>query len=356
MKTAAKNTSGREIVISRVIAAPRALVWEAWTNPALVVKWWGPRGFTNTTKRHEFRVGGAWEHVMHGPDGTNYPNKSIFKEILPQERIVFSHGGGREDGEIPGTNFTATWTFEIVDAEKTKVTGRLLFSTAAARDHVVREFGAIEGSKQTLERLSEQIAAMRSEPFVIAREFDAPRDLVWRVWTEREHFTRWFGPKGFKMNFPKFDLRSGGMMHYSMLTPDGKEMWGKALYREIAPPEKIVYVNSFSDKNGGITAHPMSPSWPLQLLTVITLVEKNGQDDRHRELASARCDTHGNRDLQRRPRRHVGRLGGHVRTTHRLSCKNQKSRVNFACVNKFNPTADVLSCPFQTCLEKNPLN
>ena len=274
----ADSTSDREIVLSRVFHAPRALVWEAWTKPEHVVKWWGPRGFTTETRRHEFRVGGTWEHTMVGPDSTRFPNKSIFKEIVPQERVVYSHGGGREDGEIPGANFLATWTFETLDDGKTKVTGRMVFPSAATRDHVVKEFGAIEGGKQTLERLGEQLAAMQSKPFVITREFAAPRDLVWKVWTEREHFTRWFGPKGVANTMVKFELRPGGMCHYYMTTPDGKKMWGKAVYREIVPPTKLVWINSFSDENAGITRHPfVKDPWPLQLLTVVTFAENAGK-------------------------------------------------------------------------------
>jgi uncharacterized protein YndB with AHSA1/START domain len=197
---------------------------------------------------------------------------------VPPERIVYSHGGGREDGDIPGANFVATWTFEALDAERTRVTGRMLFPSAAAREHVVREFGAVEGGRQTLERLGEQLAAMQCEPFVIAREFDAPRDLVWRAWTEREHFSRWFGPKGFKTNLVKFDLRPGGMTHYSQTAPNGAELWGKAVYREIVPPEKLVWVNSFSDKDGGTTRHPFTKDpWPLQMLTVVTFAENAGK-------------------------------------------------------------------------------
>lgn len=270
-------TADREIIISRTFHAPRALVWDAWTKPEHVVKWWGPRGFTTETKRHEFQVGGAWEHTMVGPDGTRFPNKSIFKEIVPQERIVYSHGGGREDGDIPGANFTATWTFEALDGGKTRVTGRMLFPSAAARDHVVKAFGAIEGGKQTLERLGEQLAAMQSKPFVITREFAAPRDLVWKVWTEREHFTRWFGPKGMAVTLVQFDLRPGGMCHYFMAMPDGKKLWGKAAYREIVPPTKLVWINSFSDENAGTTRHPFTTGWPLQMLTVVTFAENAGK-------------------------------------------------------------------------------
>lgn len=276
MKTTAEDTSDREIIISRVLHAPRELVWQAWTDPKHVVHWWGPRGFTDTTKRHEFRVGGVWEHVMHGPDGANYPNKSTFKEIVPMERITFLHGGGRDEG--PGATFVATWTFETVEGNKTRLTGRLVFPTPAARDFVVKEFGAIEGGKQTLERASEYVASMQSKPFIISREFAAPREVVWKAWTERAQFEQWFGPKGMKTEMLKFDLRPGGLTHYTQTTPDGTVLWGKAVYREVVPPTKLVWINSFSDKDAGITRHPFSKDpWPLQLLTVVTFAEKTGK-------------------------------------------------------------------------------
>jgi uncharacterized protein YndB with AHSA1/START domain len=166
MSTPSADTpSDREIVISRIFDAPRELVWQAWTDPLHVVKWWGPRGFSTTIRKMDFRVGGVWEHVMRGPDGANYPNKSTFKEIVPLERITYSHGGGREQG--PGASFTATWTFETVDGGKTRLTGRMVFPTAEARDLVVREFDAIEGGRQTLERLAEYLPEMQSRPVAI---------------------------------------------------------------------------------------------------------------------------------------------------------------------------------------------
>ncbi len=275
--TAPKTPADNEIILTRVLHAPRELVWRAWTEPQHVAQWWGPRGFTTTTKRHDFRVGGYWEHVMHGPDGANYPNKSKFVEIVPQERITYAHGGGHEDG--PGATFTATWTFEAVEGDKTRLTGRMVFPSKDARDFVVKEFGAIEGGRQTLERAAEYVATLQTKPFVIAREFAAPRELVWRAWTEPAHFSQWFGPKGFaKMTLVKFDLRPGGMIHYSMPTPAGTTMWGRALYREVVPPTKLVWINSFSDKDAGITPHPFSKDpWPLQLLTVVTFVENAGK-------------------------------------------------------------------------------
>ena len=97
---------------------------------------------------------------MHGPDGANYPNKSLFKEVVKPERIVYSHGGGRENG--PGASFVATWTFDAMAVAKTRVTIRMVFPSPAERDFVVKEFGAIEGGKQTLERLGEYLAKIKS--------------------------------------------------------------------------------------------------------------------------------------------------------------------------------------------------
>src|SRR5437868_11303305 len=101
--SASSAESDREIVISRIFDAPRELVWQAMTDPEHVVHWWGPRGFSTTIEVMEVRPGGVWKQTLHGPDGANYPNKSIFKEVVPLERIVYSHGGGREDG--PGASF-----------------------------------------------------------------------------------------------------------------------------------------------------------------------------------------------------------------------------------------------------------
>ena len=107
-------------------------------------------------------------------------------------------------------------------------------------------------------------------PFVISRVFDAPRDRVWKSWTEAERLKQWWGPKGFTVTHCKLGLRPGGIMHYCLRTPDGNEVWGKFVYREIAKPERLVFVNSFSDPKGGVTRHPWHASWPLEMLTTVT--------------------------------------------------------------------------------------
>ena len=118
--------------------------------------------------------------------------------------------------------------------------------------------------------------AERNE-FVITREFNAPRNLMFKVWTEAEHLKNWWGPTGLKVDVNKMELRPGGVFHYSMKTPDGQEMWGKFVYREIIAPEKIVFVVSFSDAKEGITRHPMSQTWPREVLSTLIFTEKNGK-------------------------------------------------------------------------------
>jgi uncharacterized protein YndB with AHSA1/START domain len=113
--------------------------------------------------------------------------------------------------------------------------------------------------------------------FIVTRVFDAPRELVWKACTESERLAQWWGPKGFAISVRKLDLRPGGVFHYSMRTPDGREMWGKFVYREIVKPERIVFVNSFSDEKGGVTRNPWLADWPLEVLNTQTFAEHEGK-------------------------------------------------------------------------------
>jgi uncharacterized protein YndB with AHSA1/START domain len=162
---------------------------------------------------------------------------------------------------------------------KTRLTLRNAFATAEAFQHVVKTYGAVEGGKQTVGRLAEQVEKSFLNEFVITRTFNAPRELVFKSWVEPERFAKWFGPKGVTVKSAKQDLRPGGSLHTCMVTPDGHEIWGKMVYREIAAPEKLVYINSFSDANGGLTRHPMSPTWPLEMLTTVILKEIAGKTE-----------------------------------------------------------------------------
>jgi len=120
-------------------------------------------------------------------------------------------------------------------------------------------------------------AGNQSKDFVLSRTFDAPRELVWKAYTDPEHLVHWWGPKGFKVRVAKLELRSGGIFHYAMQGPDGRTMWGKLVYREIDAPRRIVHTVAFSDENLRITRHPMSPTWPLETLADVTFTEQGGK-------------------------------------------------------------------------------
>lgn len=123
--------------------------------------------------------------------------------------------------------------------------------------------------------LAETLPASRE--FTISRVFDAPRDLMWKLNTECEHLKHWWSPKGFTMRVCRIDLRPGGIFHYGLRSPEGQEIWGRILYREIVAPERLVYIVTFSDENGAVTRHPMSPSWPLTVLSTTTFTEHKGK-------------------------------------------------------------------------------
>jgi uncharacterized protein YndB with AHSA1/START domain len=118
------------------------------------------------------------------------------------------------------------------------------------------------------------------QELVITRMFDAPRELVFKAWTEPEHFVRWWGPKGYTTPFCTIDLRPGGIMHNCMRSPEGREVWTKGVFREIVVPERIVLTDSFADAEGKVvspTHYGMSPEWPLETLLTVTFEEHAGE-------------------------------------------------------------------------------
>jgi uncharacterized protein YndB with AHSA1/START domain len=150
-----QTASDREIVVSRIIKGPRRLVFEVYTDVNHLARWWGPDGFTTTTRSFEFRPGGVWEFIMHGPDGVDYPNRIEWREIAPPERIVYLHGERDDDPRA----FVTTVTLVERDGA-TEIILRSVFTTKEQRDEVIERYHAIEGAKQTLGRLAEYIATL----------------------------------------------------------------------------------------------------------------------------------------------------------------------------------------------------
>jgi len=146
----------REIAITRIFDAPRELVFKVWTDPHHIGQWWGPIGFTTTTFKMDVKPGGVWRFVMHGPDGRDYQNKITYVEVVESQRIVYNLGG---DKDCEPVNFQATVTFAD-EGGKTKLTMRMIFPSASARDYCVNTYGAVDGLTQTTARLGEYVKKM----------------------------------------------------------------------------------------------------------------------------------------------------------------------------------------------------
>jgi len=145
-----ETTANRELRITRTFKAPIELMWEVWTDPEHIANWWGPNGFTTTIHKMNIEEGGEWNLTLHGPDGTNYPNHSIYKEIIPLKKIVFQHFN---------PNFITTVLFEA-KGEETFMDWTMVFETAELRDIVVKAHKADDGMKQNVERLENYLSKL----------------------------------------------------------------------------------------------------------------------------------------------------------------------------------------------------
>lgn len=183
METTKKNVdAATEITISRLLNAPRELVFEVWTDPDHIKNWWGPNGFTNTIHTMQMKPAGVWELVMHGPDGTDYKNKSIFTEVIKPEKIVYVHESSPK--------FTATVTFEA-QGNKTLLNWTMKFETAEQLRKVIEVFKADEGLKQNVDKLEAYVVEGK-RPFTIERIYNAPLELVWKAITDKNEMKKWY--------------------------------------------------------------------------------------------------------------------------------------------------------------------
>lgn len=261
------NDRAREIHLTRLYDAPVAMVWDAWTDPAQVAQWWGPRGFTITTHSKDLRAGGTWEYTMHGPDGTDWPNFTRYHEVVPGSRLVYDHGATAADAE-PLFHVTALFRDKGGKTEL-DMTMRLATPEAATK---TRAFIKEVGGNSTWDRLGEHLEKQSgdNDVFIINRSFDAPIETMWEMWTTPEHFAKWLPPTGFTMRFLRVDIRPGGESFYAM-TNGAFTMYGRAEYEAMERPHRIMYTQVFTDEQGNITRHPAMPTWPAKMRTEVTL-------------------------------------------------------------------------------------
>ncbi len=266
----AEKSKSNEIRILRVYDAPVKTVWDAWTDPAQVAQWWGPRGFTLTTHSKDLRVGGHWKYTMHGPDGVDYPNKTIYYEVEKYTRLVYDHGGSEDRPPM----FRVTVNFSEANGRTNMEMSMALPTPEAAEE--TRKFIKKAGGESTWDRLAEYLEKQSSgkERFVINRSFSAPVDTVFELWTDPQHMCRWSPPVGFKMDFIRAEIKVGGGTLYRMYNDAGIAMYGRAKYLEIRRPNRIVYAQQFCDEKENVSRHPMAPVWPETMLTTVELSEE----------------------------------------------------------------------------------
>ncbi len=265
------------IITTRLIAAPRELVWKVLTTPEHLKHFWGPDGFTNTFKSFDLRVGKEARFTMHGPDGKDWPNRFVFLAIDPPHLLRWDHDSGGEgdfDHKFVGE-------LELTDeGGKTRIELRMTEKSIEARDAVAPY--AVDGGLQNLDRLAAFVAPMADAKnlFVIERVFPVSQLRLFRACTNVKEMMEWFAPPGMTVIKAEQDLKPGGIYHYGLASRQGHEMWGKVTYTEITPNSRLVYRQSFSDAQGGLTRHPMAPTWPIEMLTVMEFMPEGDTQTR----------------------------------------------------------------------------
>jgi uncharacterized protein YndB with AHSA1/START domain len=274
-----------ELYITRVYDAPVKLVWDAWTDPAQVAQWWGPRGFTITTHSKDLRPGGSWVYTMHGPDGVDYPNSTKYYEVQEHALLVYDHGASEDRPPL----FRVTVKFKEVRG-KTRMEMTMALATAEAAAET-KKFIKKAGGDSTWDRLAEYLGQERDgvDRFVINRAFEAPIDTVFRMWTDPEHLAKWMPPTGSTMKFIRANISTGGETLFQMSNGAGMTMYGRAKYIEITPPSRLVYTQQFCDEKEQLARHPMAPTWPATMLTTVTFEA----EDSNRTRVTVDWEVHG---------------------------------------------------------------
>ncbi|MCB9892913.1 MAG: SRPBCC domain-containing protein [Planctomycetes bacterium] len=236
-------TTGNELVITRTFEAAIGLVWDAWTKPEHLARWWGPKHYSSPDPKIDLKVGGKLLLAMRGPDGKTHYTAGVFREIAPPGKLVcdthFADASGKKirPAEI---GFPGDWhgetTIDVTLEDLGERTRMIVRQTG-----VLPEFNDMSraGWGTSLEKLAEVVTADRG--IVVNRTFDAPRKLVWEVFTKPEHMDKWWGPDGFTNKTQEMDFREGGAWKYTMVAADGTVFKNYTEYTEIVEPELISY-------------------------------------------------------------------------------------------------------------------
>jgi uncharacterized protein YndB with AHSA1/START domain len=253
----------KEVIITRVVDAPRALVFKAWTDSKQVAQWWGPNGFTTPVSELDPRPGGTIRIDMRGPDGVVYPSKGVFREIIEPERLVTTTTVFEDEQGNPKFEVLTTVTFAEHDG-KTKLTVHAVVTRSTAAPEVSRAIeGMEEGWTQSLDRLAQHLAGAISETkfvaepgkqeVIVTRIFDAPRDLVFKTYLDPDLISEWWGPRSLTTKVEKMEARPGGSWRLVQRDPQGNEYAFHGVYHDVTPSERVIQTFEFEGMPGHVS-------------------------------------------------------------------------------------------------------
>ena len=267
----------REISITRIFDAPRDLVWRAWTEAEQLARWFMPHGFTVPECEVDLRPGGTFRMMVRDPNGMESPTGGEFMEVDPLERLVFTTAAFEGPDGVPLFEVRNTATFAD-RGDKTELTLHAVV-TKASPEMAAPLAGMEEGWLQSLEKLDALLTGREVDSsereLVATRLLDAPRETVWKLWTEPAHVAEWWGPSGFTTTIHEMDVRPGGRWRHTMHGPDGTDHTNSVVFVEVREPERIAYLHGtpgeadhffttvlFADEGGktGVTIRALFPS------------------------------------------------------------------------------------------------
>ena len=259
------------LIITRLYDAPREEAWKAWTDPEHVKRWWGPKYFTSPVSKIDLRVGGKYLSCMRGPDGKDYWSTGVYKEIVPQKRLVCTDSFADEKGNVvPASHYgmpgewppelLVTVTFEDLGG-KTKMTLRHEGIPAGPMLEQCRV-----GWSESFDKLAGYLVASDHTRFIaepgkqeviITRVYDAPRSLVYKACTDRNLIPQWWGPKRFTTAIDKLDVRPGGTWRY-VQRDAGHEYAFHGVYHDVVSPERIIDTFEFEGMPGHVSLETLT--------------------------------------------------------------------------------------------------
>jgi uncharacterized protein YndB with AHSA1/START domain len=237
----------REVSITRLFDAPRELVFRCFTDAEHIATWWGPEGFTAPECASDPRPGGKLRIVMRGPDGAEFPVDATYLEVEAPTRLVIESNAVGPDGAVLLEAINTVTLVERDGATEVTVHAR---ATALVSEAAAMLVGMDAGWTQSLQCLDDVLTGAVDRQFVIMRVFDAPRQVVFRAWTDPEQLLHWWGPKGFSLTIDEIDVRPGGTWRFTMHGPDGVDYPNVSRYEVVDAPRRLVFMHS----GEGVTA------------------------------------------------------------------------------------------------------